>query len=106
MTILERINLHKCGYTKEEIAALAEEEKQNPVDVVVDPAEPEQTEPVPAAAPTPTPTTEQTAANAEILKAIKDLTAAIQTRNINTSQQEPQKVETAEDVLTGALKNL
>ncbi len=97
MTILERINLHKCGYTKEEIAALAEEEKQNPVEVVADPVEPE---------PTTEPVAEPTADNAEILKAIKDLTAAIQTRNINNSQQEPQKVETAEDVLTGALKNL
>lgn len=101
MTILERINLHKCGYTKEEIAALAEEEKQNPV---VDPVEPEPTEP--AADPTPAPAAEPTTNNAEILKAIKDLTAAIQTRNINNSQQEPPKVETAEDVLTGALKNL
>lgn len=101
MTILERINLHKCGYTKEEIAALAEEEKQNPV---VDPVEPEPTEP--AADPTPTPAAEQTTGNAEILKAIKDLTAAFQTRNINESKQEEQKVETAEDILTGALNKL
>lgn len=105
MTILERINLHKCGYTKEEIAALAEEEKQNLV-VVADPVEPEPTEPAPAAEPTAAPAAEPNAANSEILKAIKDLTAAIQTRNINTSQQETPKVETAEDVLTGALKNL
>lgn len=105
MTILERINLHKCGYTKEEIAALAEEEKQNHVEVVADPVEPEPTEPAPAAEPTER-APELPNGNAEILKAIKDLTAAIQTRNINTSQQEPPKVETAEDVLTGALKNL
>ena len=65
MTILERINLHKCGYTKEEIAALAEEEKNSPVP---DPAEPEPTEP--AAEPTPAPAAEQTAGNADILKAI------------------------------------
>ena len=104
MTILERINLHKCGYTKEEIAAFAEEEKQNPVEVAADPVE---SEPAPAAEPTePAPAAEHTTGNAEILKAIKDLTAAIQTRNINNSQQEPPKVETAEDVLTGALKNL
>lgn len=101
MTILERINLHKCGYTKEEIAALAEEEKQNPV---VDSVEPEPTEP--AAEPTPAPAAEPTANNAEILKAIKELTAAIQTRNINESKQEDQKVETAEDILTGALNKL
>jgi hypothetical protein len=100
MTILERINLHKCGYTKEEIAALAEEEKQNPVPTET--AEPTE----PAADPTSAPAAEPTTNNAEILKAIKDLTAAIQTRNINNSQQEPPKVETAEDVLTGALKNL
>ena len=104
MTILERINLHKCGYTKEEIAALAEEEKQNPV---VDPVEPEPAEPTePAADPTHVPAAEPTTNNAEILKAIKDLTAAIQTRNINNSQQEPPKVETAEDILTGALNKL
>jgi len=103
MTILERINLHKCGYTKEEIAALAEEEKQNPVPT--EPAEP--AEPIePAADPTPAPAAEPTTNNAEILKAIKDLTAAIQTRNINNSQQEPTKVETAEDILTGALNKL
>lgn len=106
MTILERINLHKCGYTKEEIAALAEEEKQNHVEVAADSVEPEPTEPAPAAEPTPAPVAEPTTGNAEILKAIKDLTAAIQTRNINNSQQEPPKVETAEDVLAGALKNL
>ena len=105
MTILERINLHKCGYTKEEIAALAEEEKQNPVEVAADPVEPEPTEPTPAAEPTER-APELPNGNAEILKAIKDLTAAIQTRNINNSQQEPPKVETAEDVLAGALKNL
>ena len=100
MTILERINLHKCGYTKEEIAALAEEEKQNPV-----PTEPaESTEP--AADPTPALAAEPTTNNADILKAIKDLTAAIQTRNINNSQQEPPKVETAEDILTDALNKL
>ena len=30
MTIAERINLHKCGYTRAEIDALAKEEKETP----------------------------------------------------------------------------
>ena len=44
--------------------------------------------------------------NAEILNAIKDLTKAIQAQNLQNAQQKTPEIVKAEDVLTGALKNL
>ena len=86
MTIAERINLHKCGYTRAEIDALAKEEKEavkNPEPASEDtkPAEnqPEEKDPV--------------------LEAIKGLTAAIQARNIHTDTQPEAKKETMEDII-------
>lgn len=96
MTIAERINLHKCGYTKEEITALIAEEKQaveKPVETVDNPEpqqQPEHAQPQ----------------NAEILTAINNLTKAIQAQNIQNAQQKAPEIVKAEDVLTGALKNL
>lgn len=97
MTIAERINLHKCGYSKEEIAQLIEEEKnpsapesdpEQAVEKVVETVQNEQPQ------------------NTEILNAIKDLTKAIQVQNLQNAQQKAPDVVTAQDVLTGALKNL
>ena len=86
MTIAERINLHKCGYTRAEIDALAKEEKE--------------------AAKNPEPTPEETkpAENQPeekdpVLEAIKGLTAAIQARNIHTDTQPEAKKETMEDLI-------
>lgn len=90
MTISERLQLHKLGYTKEEIKALAEGET------------PPQDNP-------PTPNNESKPASggsSDILTAINNLTAAIQSRNVTTSEQKETKIESAEDVLVGALKNL
>ena len=86
MTIAERINLHKCGYTRAEIDALAKEEKEaanNP-----EPA-PEETKPV------ENPPEEKD----PVLEAIKGLTAAIQARNIHTDTQPEAKKETMEDII-------
>ena len=97
MTIAERINLHKCGYSKEEIAQLIEAEKntsepetnsEQAVEKVVETVQNEQPQ------------------NIEILNAIKDLTKAIQVQNLQNAQQKASEVVTAQDVLTGALKNL
>lgn len=86
MTIAERINLHKCGYTRAEIDALAKEEKEaakNP-----EPA-PEETKPTETAPEEKDP----------VLEAIKGLTAAIQARNIHTDTQPEAKKETMEDII-------
>lgn len=87
MTIAERINLHKCGYTRAEIDALAKEEKEaakNP-------------EPAPEADPKPaeTPAEEKD----PVLEAIKGLTAAIQATNINKDTQPETPKETMNDLI-------
>lgn len=87
MTIAERINLHKCGYTRAEIDALAREEKEaakNP-------------EPAPEADPKPaeTPAEEKD----PVLEAIKGLTAAIQATNINKDTQPDTPKETMIDLI-------
>ena len=97
MTIAERINLHKCGYSKQEIAELVAAEKAELETVVAEPIEPA-ADPEPAA-PTPTQPAEDSQSNAEILAAIKDLTAAIHARNINTQPQPPQPQETVNDLI-------
>lgn len=86
MTIAERINLHKCGYTRAEIDALAKEEKEaakNP--------EPAQEDPKPA----DTPAEEKD----PVLEAIKGLTAAIQATNINKDTQPDNPKETMIDLI-------
>ena len=84
MTIAERINLHKCGYTRAEIDALAKEEKETPA-----PAQEEKETPAPAPASEPDP----------VLEAIKGLTAAIQARNIHEDTQPEAKQETMTDLI-------
>ena len=92
MTITQRIELRRLGYTKEEIAELAEMEK-NPEPEPAAPAEPE-----PAVEEKPDP-------QAEILAAIKKLTLAIQGNRLNTNEQpEPPKPETAADIFNNILK--
>ena len=86
MTIAERINLHRCGYSRAEIDALAQEEKEaakNP-----DTA-PEETKPAETTPEEKDP----------VLEAIKGLTAAIQARNIHTDTQPEAKKETMEDLI-------
>lgn len=106
MTIAERINLHKCGYTRAEIDALAKEEKEEKETPAPAPTEPE-TQPVSAPAPEPDQVLEAikglTAAPAPetdpVLEAIKGLTAAIQARNIHEDTQPEAKQETMTDLI-------
>ena len=89
MTIAERIQLHRLGYTKEEIAELAKanydpegltEEPKQP-EPVPEPEEPKQPEPVP-----------QTDEKYEkLLAAVDGLRAALQASNIRTQQQPEQE---------------
>lgn len=94
MNITQRLQLHKLGYTKEEINAFAAEEKA-------------------AEQPTAEPGTQhaeeagtQTSGFAEVLSALNNLTAAVQTQNIKNAEQPTTPPVKAEDVITGALKNL
>ncbi len=98
MTIAERINLHRCGYTKEEINQLAEAEKAEIETIVVDPAEATAPE-TPAPAPTPETPTPAPAGNDNVLDAIKELTKAIYSRNINATPQPAPNPVTMDDLI-------
>ena len=98
MTIGERINLHRCGYTRAEIDALAAAEKEELQQAAQPEASPEEStdsaSPQPEAAPaTPQP-------NKEILDAINNLAAVIQSRNVNTQQQPQQPPQTVNDLIS------
>lgn len=100
MTIVERIQLHKLGYTKEEINELAKE-NYNPKGLVEKPVEnvEEPKETVVAEVVENIQNTVKEDANNEILKAIQNLTETIQQSNITASRQPEQPKETAEDIL-------
>lgn len=101
MTIMERIQLHKLGYSKEEINQLAAD-KYNPAGLTEQPVPDPEPEP---AAPDPVPENNPAAAdNSAVLAAIKDLTAALQANAIKTQPQPVQPKETAEDTLFNILK--
>lgn len=93
MTIAERINLHRCGYTKEEINQLAEAEKAELETVEAEAVE------APAPAPTATPEQPAPATNDGVLDAIKELTKAIYSRNINATPQPAQNPVTIDDLI-------
>ena len=99
MTIAERIQLHRLGYTKEEIAELAKE-NYDVKGLTEEPKEPEAAEDVQEKL---APVTPPADTNAEILKALQGLTATIQKSNIISSRQAEQQAETAEDILTQLL---
>lgn len=98
MTIMERIQLHKLGYTKDEINQLAAD-NYNPAGLT-DP-QPEQPEipadPQPAAA-------AAQSDNSAVLAAINNLTAALQANAIKTTPQPENPKETVEDTLFSILK--
>ena len=96
MTIAERINLHRCGYSRAEIDALAKEEKEAKA------AEETAADPAPAEETTPTPAPAEETSPDPVLEAIKGLTAAIQASNINKTPQP----ETKQETVTDLLKNL
>ena len=103
MTIMERIQLHKLGYSKEEINQLAAD-NYNPAGLTEQPAPAPEPEPA-AAAPDPVPEQNPAAPdNSAVLAAIKDLTAALQANAIKTQPQPEQPKETAEDTLFTILK--
>lgn len=94
MTIADRINLHRCGYSKAEIAELAAAEKaelEAPQDPPAqDPPAPAQAQDPPAPAPAQDP----------ILAALNNLTAAIQANNIiRTPAPAPQPSQTVDDLI-------
>lgn len=102
MTIAERIQLHKLGYTKEEINEL-NKAGYDPKGLENDPVSAPEAHPDPD----PDPATPEVSApeaqpdpQAEILKAIQGLTTAIQKSNIIQSRQPEQAPETAEDILS------
>ena len=108
MTITQRIELRRLGYSKDEIAELAVAEAAAA-------AQPEP-EPAPSAAAQPEPAPAVTVAEpaaagitqptmADVLTAINNLTTALQKQNINNTPQpvEPQP-ETATDIFTNLLK--
>ena len=95
MTISERINLHRCGYSRAEIDELAKQEKeernQNP--------EPEKEVPNPEPE-KETPNPEQKPAeNDPVLEAINKLTEAIQGSNINRKAQPEKPEQTMDDII-------
>ena len=83
MTIAERINLHRCGYSRAEIDALAKEEKEAKAAEETQPAQ----------------GTKAAEESDPVLEAIKGLTAAIQASNINKTPQPEAKTETVTDLL-------
>lgn len=104
MTIAERLQLHKLGYTKEEINQLAAD-NYNPAGLVEPPAEPQpQPEPEPITAPEPVAAPaqpQQPDQMGEMLQAIRQLTATLQKSNIRNSQQPetPNIAQQADEVL-------
>lgn len=102
MTISERIQLHKLGYTKDEINEL-NKAGYDPKALEEDPIPaPEPEQPVEEQDTPELPTLEEVKPDpqAEILKAIQGLTSAIQKSNIIQSRQPEQAPETAEDILS------
>lgn len=99
MTIVERLQLHKLGYTKEEINQLAAD-NYNPAGLVEPPAEP-QPEPEPITAPAQPQQPQQPDQMGEMLQAIRQLTATLQKSNIRNSQQPetPNIAQQADEVL-------
>lgn len=94
MKISERLQLHRLGYTKDEINAMIAEENASVETVVGEPVEPE----APAAV------TDNKAA--DILTALNNLTAAIHAKNINTAEQPNTPEKTAEQELLSVLEKL
>ena len=96
MTIAQRIELRRLGYTKEEVQEMAEQESTAATEPVTEPVEE-----APAAEQTPPqgdPTTVQ------LLNAINGLTLALQGHKLNTTEQPVAAPESAEDIFTNMLK--
>lgn len=101
MTISERIQLHRLGYSKEEINDLAKA-GYDPAGLTDPPQEPE--EPEPEQDPAPAPDPEQPPAYiAGIQSSLDALTKALQAANLQKAEQ-PVKRETVDDVFNSIIK--
>lgn len=104
MTIAQRIELRRLGYSKDEISELAELENvpapetepagsnENSAENVSVPETPP--EPVPASPDVQT----------ELLKAINNLTIVLQNQKLNNTPQPETKTETTQDIFNSILK--
>ena len=106
MTIAERIQLHRLGYTKEEIAELAKA-NYDPEGLKEDPKQPE---PVPEQEPEepkqPDPVLETDEKYEKLLAAVDGLRAALQASNIRTQPQpEPEPLNAQIDAVYRQLTN-
>lgn len=103
MTISERIQLHRLGYTKEEINDLAQA-GYDPAGLTDPPQEPEEPEQTPEQEPAPAPDPEQAPAYiAGIQSSLDALTKALQAANLQKAEQ-PVKRETVDDVFNAIIK--
>lgn len=99
MTIAQRIELRRLGYTKEEVQEMAEQERTAATEPVEEPVQEEPAAPEQAAAPAAgDPTTVQ------LLTAIQGLTLALQGHKLNTTEQPITAPETATDIFNNILK--
>ncbi len=106
MTIAQRIELRRLGYTKEEIAELVELEKAPQPEAPPEPEtvpEPE-TAPEPEAPPEPKATQPTNDINAQLLVAINNLTTVLQNQKLNQTAQPEVKPETVDDIFNNILK--
>lgn len=102
MKIADIIKLRTLGYSKEEVQAFIDAEKEPPAPEAPPAEEPK---PEPQTPPEPQPPAEPTPED-NILTAINNLTRAIQSSNIIRDEQPKQTEETAEDILNNVLKQI
>lgn len=105
MKISEVVSLLKAGYTKKEIEELRNTETASTTADVpssaVDPQPEDAPQTVAVAAAEAPPVTD----NTEVLRAIQDLTKAIQAQNIRSSELTPPKQDSAIDILGSLITN-
>ena len=99
MTITQRIELRRLGYTKEEISELAELEKAPQPEVVPEPEAPQ-----PEVVPEPEAPQPQNDISSQLLFAINNLTSVLQNQKLNQTAQPEVKQETVDDIFTNILK--
>lgn len=104
MKITEIIRLHSLGYTKDEVRALMEQEKEPVQEVVGEVVQPEPEQEHEAPSNEVITDAVQNNNTDAILTAINGLTKAIQASNLLHDRQEP--VKTTEDVLNEFLKGV
>lgn len=105
MTIAQRIELRRLGYTKEEVQEMVEQEKAAALEPV--PGEPVEVNQADPAADNPPAASEAPAGDptaVQLLSAINNLTLALQGHKLNTTEQPVEPPETAADIFTNMLK--